>query len=139
MTICFWEMKTAFSSLFHCLLKSGELVECYKIGNLDFTFHLQRGRFLFSFAREGNVCSRLAGKASSTQRCCEALTYGATSLWNRTKDGKQDSCANRNCFSCSMCPKVFCVSLKIRGRRKGFCFLNSIVNAAGRVIYGLSA
>lgn len=59
--------------------------------------------------------------------------YGATGLWNRMKDGKQD-----NYFSHSMCPKVFCISLKITGEREGFCF-NCVVNAAERVIYGLSA
>lgn len=122
-----------------CLLKSGELVECYKIGNLDFIFHLQRGTFLFSFTREGNICSWPEEEARSIQSCWEALMHRVTSLWNRMKDGKQDNCAKRNCFNHSMCPKVFYINLEVRWEKEGFCFLNCIVNATGRLIYGLGA
>lgn len=65
--------------------------------------------------------------------------HGVTSLWNRMKDGRQDSCAKRNCFNHCMCPKVFCTNLKVGWEKEGSCFLNCIVNAAGRVIYGLGA
>lgn len=99
-----------------CLLKSWELVECYKIGNLDFLFHLQRGTFLFSFTREGNICSWPEEEARSIQSCWEALMHRVTSLWNRMKDGKQDNCAKRNCFNHSMCSKVFCINLEV-GRK----------------------
>lgn len=64
--------------------------------------------------------------------------YGVTGLWNRMTDGKQDNYANRNCFNHFICPKVFCINLKVGREKEGFCFLNFIVNAAGRVIYGLS-
>lgn len=65
--------------------------------------------------------------------------YGVSTLWNRMKDGKQDSCAKRNYFNHSMCLEVFCINLKVGWEKGGFCFLNCIVNATGRVIHELGA